>query len=129
MHGMQFYLIELRSTLASHSAGIPAMQVCYLVPYLPGTLCTPCVSFSTEPHAAGFTLTCGQGCNVARALMHIATQLPRPICPLLDHTPSIEEGNVNETDILSDVKLSLFRTQCHPHLILPWVEVCLHNTF
>ena len=60
--------------------------------------------------------------------MHVTTLLLRPTCPLLDHTPSIKEGTVNDVDILGDVKLSLFHTQHHPQLVPPWVEVCLHNT-
>ena len=104
------------------------MQVCQHVRHLPGTLCAPCVSSSTAPHAAGFTLTYGQGCNIAQALVHITTPLLRPTCPLLDHTPSIEKGTVNDAEIFGDVESSLFHTQHHPQLVLPWVEVCLHNT-
>ena len=82
---------------------------------------------STAPYAAGFTLTYGQGCNITQALVHITTLLLRPTCPLLDHTPSIKEGTVNDADILGDIELSLFDTQHYPQLIPPWVEVCLHN--
>ena len=60
--------------------------------------------------------------------MHVTTPLQRPTCPLLDRTPSIEEGTVNDVDILGDIELSLFHTRCHPQLVPPWVEVCLHNT-
>ena len=128
MHGTQFYLIELRSTLASLSTGIPALQVCQHVCHLLGTSCTPHASSSTTPHAAGFTLTYGQGCNIAQALMHATTPLPKPTCPLLDRTLSIKEGNVNDTDILGNVELSLFRTWHHPQFVPSWVEVCLFNT-
>ena len=83
---------------------------------------------STALHAEGFTLTYGQGCSIAQALIHATTPLPRPPCPLLDSTPSIEKGTVNDTDILDDVELSLFYTWHYPQLLLPWVEVCLHNT-
>ena len=110
------------------SAGIPATQVCQHVCHLPGTLCTPCASSSTAPCTAGFTLTCGQGCNIVQALMHVTTLLPRPTCPLLDRTPSIKVGTVNDADVLGDVVSSLFCTWHHPQLVLPWVEVCLHNT-
>ena len=57
--------------------------------------------------------------------MHISTPLLRPICPLMDHTPSIEEDTVDNTDILSDVELILFHTWPYPWLVVPWVEVCL----
>ena len=59
--------------------------------------------------------------------MHATTPLLRPTCPLLDYTPSIKVGTVDDADVLGDVKLSLFCTRCHPQLVLPWVEVCLHN--
>ena len=104
------------------------MQVHHLVHHLSGTSCAPCASSSTALHAAGFTLAYGQGCNIAQALVHIATLLLRPTCPLLDRTLSIEEGTVNDVDILSDIKSSLFYTQHHPQLVPPWLEVCLHNT-
>ena len=96
--------------------------------HLPGTLCAPHATSSTAPHAAGFTLTYGQGCNIAQALVHITTPLLRPTCPLLDHTPSIKVGTVDNADVLGDVVLSLFHTLHHPQLVLPWVEVYLHNT-
>ena len=114
MRGTQFYLIELRSALASHSAGIPATQVCQYVRHLLRTLCAPHASSSTSLHAAGFTLTCGQGCSIAQAFMHATTLLPRPTCPLLDRTPSVKVGIVNDVDTLGDIELSLFYTQCHP---------------
>ena len=60
--------------------------------------------------------------------MCATTLLLRPTCPLLDRTPSIEVGTVDDTDILSDIVLSLFCTWHHPQLVLPWVKVCLHNT-
>ena len=60
--------------------------------------------------------------------MHVTTPLLRPTCPLLDRTPSIKEGTVNDVDVLSDVESSLFCTWHHPQLVPPWVEVCLHNT-
>ena len=63
--------------------------------------------------SAGLTLTYGQGCNVARALVHVTTLLLRPICPLLDHIPFIEEGTLDDADILGNIELSLFRTQHH----------------
>ena len=109
------------------SAGIPATQVHQHVHHLPGTSCTPYASSSTAPCTAGFTLTCGQGCNAVRALMHVTTPLPRPTCPLLDHTPSIKGVTVNDADVLGDVVSSLSRTRHHPQLVPPWVEVCLHN--
>ena len=104
------------------------MQVHQHVCHLPGSLCAPHASYFIAPHAAGFTLSCGQGCNVAQALMHATTLLPRPICPLPDHTPSTEVGTVDDADILGDIELSLFHTWHHPRLIPPWVEVCLCNT-
>ena len=79
------------------------MQVRQHVRHLPGTLCAPCASSSTAPCTAGLTLTCGQGCNVVRALMRVTTPPPRPTCPLLDRTPSIEGGTVNDADVLGDV--------------------------
>ena len=104
------------------------MQVRQHVRHLPGTSCAPCASSSTVPHAVGFTVTCGQGCNIVKALMCATTPLPRPTCPLLDRTPSIEGGTVYDLDILCDALLSLFCTQHHPRLVPPGVEVCLRNT-
>ena len=104
------------------------MQVYQHVRHFPSTSCAPCVFFFTALHAAGFTLTYGQGCNIAQALVHIKTSLLRPTCTLLDHTPSIEEGTVDDADIFGDIESSLFRTQYHPQLVLPWVEVCIINT-
>ena len=89
------------------------MQVCHLIHQLPGTSCIPPASSSTAPHAAGFTLTYGQDCNIARAFVHVITLLPRPTCPLLGRTSSIKEGTVDDTDILSDVESSLFHTWHH----------------
>ena len=117
------------SALASLSAGIPAFQVRQYVYQLPGTSCAPRASSSKEPLATGFTLTCEQGCSIAQALMHATTLLLRPTCPLLDSTPSIEVGTVDDVDILSDVESSLFHTWHHPQLVPSWVEVCLRNTY
>ena len=94
--------------------------------YLPGTSYEPCASSSTAPYAAGFTLAYGQGCNIAQALMYITTLLLRPTFPILSRTLSIKEGIVNDLDVLGDVELSLFHSWCHPQLVPPWVEVCLH---
>ena len=113
MCGTQFYPVELRSALASHSAGVPAFQVHQHVYYLPGTSCAPYTSSSIALHAEGFTQTCGQGCNIARALMYAKTPLPRPTYPLLDHTPPIEVVTVADMDIIGDIELSQFSTQHH----------------
>ena len=110
------------------SASIPAMQVHQHVHHLPDTLCAPCASSSIAPFTAGFTLTCGQGCNIVQAFMHVTTLPPRPTCPLLNRTPSIKGGTVNYTDVLGDVVSSLSPTWHHPRLVRPWVEVCLHST-
>ena len=104
------------------------MQVCQHIHHLPGTLCTPHASSSIAPYASGFTLTCGQGCNVVKALMHATTPLLRPTCPIMDHNPSIGVGTVDDVDILGDIVSSLSYTQHHPRLVPPWVEVCLCNT-
>ena len=79
---------KLLALLASQllSTGVQAMQVCHHVCRLPGTLCTPRASSSTALHAAGFTLTFGQGCNATGALMHVTTPRLRPIYPYC--TPS-----------------------------------------
>ena len=90
------------------------MQVHQHINHLPGTSCTPYVSSSIAPCAAGFTLTYGQGCNAAQGLVHATTPLPRPTCPLLDRTSSIKEGTVNDADVLSDIELSLLHTHHHP---------------
>ena len=117
--------LKLRSAHASLSAGIPAMQVCQDVCHLPGTSCAPHASFFSAPCASGFTLTCGQSCNIVQALVHATTLLPRPTCLLLDRTPSIRVGTVDGANVLGDVVLSLSHTRHHPRLVRPWVEVCL----
>ena len=103
------------------------MQVCHLVCHLPGTSCTPHASFPIAPHAPGFTLTYGQDFNTVQALVCITIPLQRPTCPLLDHTPSIEEGTGDDVDLLGNVELSLFCSQYYPQLVPPRVEVCLSN--
>ena len=72
-------------------------------------------------------LTCGHDCTIARSLVHITALLPGPTCPLLDFTPSIEGGTINDVNIPNDVKWSLFHTQHHPQVVPPWVEISLHN--
>ena len=104
------------------------MQVCQHICHLKGTSCILCACSSIAPCAAGFTLTCGQGYNIVQALMRATTLLPRTTCPLLDHTPSIGVGTVNDVDVLSDIVSSLSHTQHHPQLVPLWAEVCLHST-
>ena len=60
--------------------------------------------------------------------MGITDPLPRPTCPLLDRTPSIKGGTVNDADVLGDIVSSLSHTRCHPQLVPPCVEVYLHIT-
>ena len=52
-----------------------------------------------------------------------------PTYSVLDRTPSIKAGIINDADIPGGVKLTLFHTRCHPQLVTPWVEICLHNTY
>ena len=111
---------------SSFSAGITAMQVHLFVlsRYL---VHTSCVLFLSTAYWR-LTLTCRHGYNIARAPAHVTTPLMRPICFLLERTPSIKGGAIDDSDTWGDVRSSLFHTRHHPWFVTPWVEVCLYNT-
>ena len=75
------------------------------------------------------TSTYGPACNIARSFAYITSQLLSPICPLLGHTPSIQGGIISDANIPGDVKSSIFHSLHHSWLVLPLVEVGLHNTY
>ena len=59
--------------------------------------------------------------------MYVKDLLLGPTCPLLDRTPSIEGGTINDLDIPGGVKSSLFCTKHRPQLVPAWVEVCVYS--